>query len=160
LVERTTENREVTGSTPVGATAPIPGFYRDRGFFFPLALPPRLAGPERRNRLLRTGEHRYIVAGMCRNIRCLHNFEPPTSDDEVREAALQFVRKVSGSTHPSRANTPAFEQAIDEIAQATRRMLDQLVTNAPAKSRDLEAIKGRERHEKRMEREVRIRTAG
>jgi hypothetical protein len=96
---------------------------------------------------------------MCRNIRVLHNFEPPTSDDEVREAALQFVRKVSGSTHPSRANTEAFEQAIDEIAVATRRLLDGLVTNAPPKSRELEAVKGRERHEKRMEREVRIRTA-
>lgn len=96
---------------------------------------------------------------MCRNIRCLHNFEPPTTDDEVREAALQFVRKVSGSTRPSRANAAAFEQAIDEIAEATRRMLDQLVTNAPPKSRELEAIKGRQRHEKRMEREVRIRTA-
>ncbi|WP_313540448.1 DUF2277 domain-containing protein [Leifsonia aquatica] len=96
---------------------------------------------------------------MCRNIRCLHNFEPPTTDDEVREAALQFVRKVSGSTHPSRANTAAFDQAIDEIAHATRRMLDQLVTNAPPKSREAEAVKGRQRHEKRMEREVRIRTA-
>jgi hypothetical protein len=96
---------------------------------------------------------------MCRNIRCLHNFEPPTTDDEVREAALQFVRKVSGSTRPSRANTAAFDQAIDEIAEATRRMLDQLVTNAPPKSRELEALMGRERHEKRMEREVRIRTA-
>jgi len=95
---------------------------------------------------------------MCRNIRCLHNFVPATTDDEVREAALQFVRKVSGSTHPSRANTPAFEAAIDEIAAATRRMLDQLVTNAPPKTREAEAIKGRARHEKRMEREVRIRT--
>lgn len=100
-----------------------------------------------------------IVGGMCRNIRCLHNFEPSTTDDEVHEAALQFVRKVSGSTHPSRANTAAFERAIDEIAFATRRMLDELVTNAPPKSREREAIKGRERHEKRMEREVRIRTA-
>ncbi len=96
---------------------------------------------------------------MCRNIRCLHNFEPPTSDDEVREAALQFVRKVSGSTRPSRANAAAFEKAIDEIAQATRRMLDELVTNAPPKSREVEAVKGRARHEQRMEREVRIRTA-
>lgn len=96
---------------------------------------------------------------MCRNIRCLHNFDPPTSDDEVREAAIQFVRKVSGSTRPSRANAAAFEQAIDEIAEATRRMLDQLVTSAPPKNRELEAVKGRERHEKRMEREVRIRTA-
>jgi hypothetical protein len=96
---------------------------------------------------------------MCRNIRVLHNFEPPTTDDEVHEAALQFVRKVSGSTHPSRANTEAFERAIEEIAEATRRLLDGLVTNAPPKSRELEAVKGRERHEKRMEREVRIRTA-
>lgn len=88
----------------------------------------------------------------------LHNFDPPTTDDEVREAALQFVRKVSGSTHPSRANTPAFDEAIDEIAAATRRLLDGLVTNAPPKSRELEAVKGRERHEKRMEREVRLRT--
>jgi hypothetical protein len=96
---------------------------------------------------------------MCRNIRVLHNFEPATTDEEVREAALQFVRKVSGSTHPSRANAAAFERAIDEIAQATRRMLDELVTNAPPKNREAEALKGRERHEKRMEREVRIRTS-
>jgi hypothetical protein len=96
---------------------------------------------------------------MCRNIRCLHNFEPATTDDEVREAALQFVRKVSGSTHPSRANADAFELAIDEIALATRRMLDVLVTSAPPKSREVEAVKGRARHEARMEREVRIRTA-
>lgn len=96
---------------------------------------------------------------MCRNIRCLHNFEPSTTDDEVREAALQFVRKVSGSTHPSRANTEAFERAIDEIARSTRRMLNDLVTNAPPKSREAEAIKGRQRHEKRMEREVRMRTS-
>lgn len=96
---------------------------------------------------------------MCRNIRCLHNFEPATTDDEVREAALQFVRKVSGSTRPSRANAPAFDEAIDEIADATRRLLDALVTSAPPKSRELEAVKGRARHEARMEREVRIRTA-
>ena len=96
---------------------------------------------------------------MCRNIRVLHNFEPATTDEEVREAALQFVRKVSGSTHPSRANTVAFERAIEEIALATRRMLDELVTNAPPKDRETEALKGRERHEKRMEREVRIRTS-
>ena len=95
---------------------------------------------------------------MCRNIRRLHNYEPPTTDDEVREAALQFVRKVSGSTRPSQANTQAFEQAIDEIAEATRRLLDGLTTNAPPRSREEDAIKGRERHEKRMEREVRIRT--
>lgn len=96
---------------------------------------------------------------MCRNIRVLHNFEPPTTDDEVREAAVQFVRKVSGSTHPSRANAAAFDRAVDEIALATRHLLDELVTKAPPKSRELEAVKGRERHEKRMQREVRIRTA-
>jgi hypothetical protein len=95
---------------------------------------------------------------MCRNIRVLHNFEPPTTDDEVREAAVQFVRKVSGSTRPSQANAEAFERAVDEVAAATRRLLDGLVTKAPPRSRELEAIKGRERHEKRMEREVRIRT--
>lgn len=95
---------------------------------------------------------------MCRNIRRLHNFEPPTTDDEVREAALQFVRKVSGSTRPSRANAEPFDRAVDEIAAATRRLLDELVTTAPPRNRDVEAVKGRERHEKRMEREVRIRT--
>ena len=96
---------------------------------------------------------------MCRNIRVLHNFEPPTTDDEVREAALQFVRKVSGSTRPSKANEEAFDRAVDEIALATRRLLDDLVTKAPPKSREVEAIRGRERQEKRMEREVRLRTA-
>lgn len=96
---------------------------------------------------------------MCRNIHVLHNFEPPTTEDEVRDAALQFVRKVSGSTHPSRANAAAFERAVDEIAAATRRMLDELVTSAPPRNREAEALKGRARHEKRMEREVRIRTA-
>lgn len=96
---------------------------------------------------------------MCRNIRVLHNFDPPTTDDEVREAALQFVRKVSGSTRPSLANADAFDRAIDEIADATRRLLDSLVTAAPQKNREAEAAKGRERHEKRMEREVRNRTA-
>lgn len=95
---------------------------------------------------------------MCRNIRVLHNFDPPTTDDEVREAAVQFVRKVSGSTRPSRANADAFDRAVDEVAAATRRLLDDLVTKAPPRSRELEAIKGRARHEKRMEREVRIRT--
>ncbi|MWB97669.1 DUF2277 domain-containing protein [Agromyces seonyuensis] len=96
---------------------------------------------------------------MCRNIHVLHNFEPPTTDDEVRAAALQFVRKVSGSTHPSKANTAAFDAAIEEIAVATRRLLDGLTTNAPPRNREAEAVKGRRRHEQRMEREVRIRTA-
>lgn len=88
----------------------------------------------------------------------LHNFDPPTTDDEVREAALQFVRKVSGSTRPSRVNAEAFDQAIDEIAAATRRLLDGLTTSAPPKSREAEALKGRARHEARMQREVRLRT--
>lgn len=88
----------------------------------------------------------------------LHNFDPPTTDDEVREAALQFVRKVSGSTRPSRANAEPFDQAIDEIAVATRRLLDALTTSAPPKSREAEAVKGRARHEARMQREVRLRT--
>ncbi|MCS5723824.1 DUF2277 domain-containing protein [Herbiconiux sp. CPCC 203407] len=96
---------------------------------------------------------------MCRNIRVLHNFDPPTTDEEVREAALQFVRKVSGSTRPSRANAEAFDEAIDEIAAATRRLLDGLTTSAPPKSREAEALKGRARHEARMQREVRLRTA-
>jgi len=95
---------------------------------------------------------------MCRNIRLLHNFDPPTTDDEVREAALQFVRKVSGSTRPSKANREVFERAVDEVAAATRRLLDGLVTTAPPKNREAEALKGRARHEKRMEREVRLRT--
>ena len=96
-----------------------------------------------------TDVHATYPESMCRNIRCLHNFSPPTTDDEVREAALQFVRKVSGSTHPSRANQAPFDQAIDEIAEATRRMLDQLVTNAPPKNREVEAAKLRERAAKR-----------
>ena len=95
---------------------------------------------------------------MCRNIRVLHNFEPPTTDDEVREAALQFVRKVSGSTRPSKANAEAFDRAVDEIAHDPRHLLDELVTKAPPKTRENEALKGRERHERRMEREVRNRT--
>ena len=83
---------------------------------------------------------------MRRNIRVLHNPDPPTTDDEVREAAMQFARKVSGSTRPSRANGEAFDRAVAEIALATR-LLDALVTKPPPKSRELEALKGRERHE-------------
>jgi hypothetical protein len=80
---------------------------------------------------------------MCRNIRTLFNFEPPVTDDEVRAAALQFVRKVSGFTHPSKSNEPAFLRAVDEIEAASRRMLDLLSTNAPAKSREEEAAKAK-----------------
>jgi hypothetical protein len=82
---------------------------------------------------------------MCRNIRTLHNFDPPASDDEVRASALQYVRKVSGSTKPSRANAEAFDRAVDEVAHATRHLLDALVTSAPPKDREVEAAKRRAR---------------
>ena len=82
---------------------------------------------------------------MCRNIRTLHNFEPPATPDEVRAAALQYVRKVSGSAQPSQANAEAFERAVDAVAEATRRLLDELVTTAPPKDREVEAAKARER---------------
>jgi hypothetical protein len=96
---------------------------------------------------------------MCRNIHVLHNFEPAATDDEVHAAALQYVRKISGSTKPSKANAEAFDRAVAEIAHITRHLLDDLVTTAPPKNREAEAVKGRERFEKRMAREVRIRTA-
>jgi hypothetical protein len=86
---------------------------------------------------------------MCRNIRQLHNFEPPASMDEVHDAALQYVRKISGSTKPSQANAAAFEVAVEEVAAATRRLLEQLVTNAPPKNRDEEAAKARARAQAR-----------
>ena len=87
---------------------------------------------------------------MCRNIRTLHNFEPAASEDEVRAAALQYVRKVSGSTKPSQANAAAFERAVDEVAHATRHLLDALVTTAPPKDREVETRKARERSAKRF----------
>jgi hypothetical protein len=82
---------------------------------------------------------------MCRNIRQLHNFEPPATTDEVRAAAVQYVRKVSGSTRPSRANEAAFEQAVTEVAEATQRLLDALVTTAPPRDREVEAARARAR---------------
>lgn len=82
---------------------------------------------------------------MCRNIRQLHNFEPPATDDEVRASALQFVRKVSGSTKPSKANQAAFDHAVDEIARVTRELLDALVTHAPPRDREVEAERARAR---------------
>ncbi|MCA0337952.1 MAG: DUF2277 domain-containing protein [Actinobacteria bacterium] len=82
---------------------------------------------------------------MCRNIRQLHNFEPPATRDEVGAAALQYVRKVSGSTRPSQANQAAFDLAVAEVAAATQKLLDALVTAAPAKDREVEAAKARER---------------
>jgi hypothetical protein len=82
---------------------------------------------------------------VCRNIRTLHNFEPPATSDEVHAAALQYVRKVSGAAKPSQANEAAFLRAVDEVTEATRRLLDQLVTTAPPKNREVEAAKARER---------------
>jgi hypothetical protein len=87
---------------------------------------------------------------MCRNIRTLHNFEPAATEEEIRSAALQYVRKVSGSTKPSQANAEAFEQAVDEVAQTTTRLLDSLVTSAPPKDREVEAAKRRARAEQRF----------
>ena len=86
---------------------------------------------------------------MCRNIHELHNFEPSATDEEVRAAALQYVRKVSGTTKPSAANKEAFDRAVHEIAHLTRHLLEDLVTNAPPKDREVEAVKARARAEKR-----------
>ena len=86
---------------------------------------------------------------MCRNIRPLHNFEPPATSQEVNDAALQFVRKISGTTRPSAANQAAFDRAVHEIAHVTQHLLDELVTSAPAKNRDVEAAKRRARAEAR-----------
>ena len=87
---------------------------------------------------------------MCRNIHTLYNFEPPATEDEVRGAALQYVRKVSGFTKPSQANESAFEAAVDEVADATRRLLGSLVTTAAPKDREVEAERARERAKKRF----------
>jgi hypothetical protein len=82
---------------------------------------------------------------MCRNIRTLHNFDPPATRDEIHASALQYVRKVSGSTKPSRANAEAFDRAVAEVAAATERLLGDLVTSAPPKDREVEAAKARAR---------------
>jgi hypothetical protein len=87
---------------------------------------------------------------MCRNIKTLFNFDPPPTDEEVRAASLQFVRKVSGFTRPSKANEPAFEQAVTEVSASARRLLDSLVTTAPPKDREVEAAKARARAAKRF----------
>jgi hypothetical protein len=86
---------------------------------------------------------------MCRNIRTLFNFEPPATEDEIRASALQFVRKLSGFAKPSRANEAAFSQAVDEVTQAARRLLQSLETNSPAKNREVEAMKARARARER-----------
>lgn len=87
---------------------------------------------------------------MCRNIRTLSNFEPPATPDEVQAAALQYVRKVSGTTKPSAANKAVFDDAVHEIAHLTRHLLDALVTTAPPKNREQEAVKAKARSEKRF----------
>jgi hypothetical protein len=87
---------------------------------------------------------------MCRNIRSLHNYEPPATDDEVRDAALQYVRKISGSTKPSQANAEAFDRAVAEVALTTSRLLEELVTSAPRKDREVEAAKRRARAQQRV----------
>ena len=86
---------------------------------------------------------------MCRTIRTLHNFEPPASQEEIQAAAIQYVRKVSGSTRPSRANEAAFERAVEAVAAATTELLDALVTSAAPRDRELEAAKARARAAKR-----------
>jgi hypothetical protein len=85
------------------------------------------------------------LSGMCRNIRTLYNFEPVATDEEVRAAALQYVRKISGFTKPSQANAEAFERAVDDVAAISARLLDELVTSAPPKDREAEAAKARAR---------------
>ena len=87
---------------------------------------------------------------MCRNIRTLYNFEPPATEEEIRAASLQFVRKLSGFNKPSRANEEAFDQAIDTVAEAARELLDSLVTTANPRNRDVEARKARERAARRF----------
>jgi hypothetical protein len=87
---------------------------------------------------------------MCRNIHTLHNYDPPATEEEIRGAALQYVRKISGSTKPSKANEVAFERAVDEIAHVTHHLLADLVTSAPPRDREAEAAKARERAVKRF----------
>lgn len=89
---------------------------------------------------------------MCRNIKPLFNFDPPVTDEELRAASLQFVRKISGFTKPSKANEQAFSLAIDEVAVAARRLMDSLVTNAPARDREIEAERARARYAERVAR--------
>ena len=87
---------------------------------------------------------------MCRNIRTLFNFEPPATEEEIRASALQFVRKLSGFTHPSKANEAAFARAVDDVSDAARRLLVSLETTRPARDREVEAMKARERSRERF----------
>lgn len=87
---------------------------------------------------------------MCRNIKTLHNFSPPATDDEIRASAIQFVRKLSGFSKPSKTNAEAFDRAVDRVADAARELLGTLVTNAPPRDREVEAARARERSAKRF----------
>ncbi len=88
---------------------------------------------------------------MCRNIKTLHNFTPPATDDEIRASSLQFVRKLSGFTRPSKANEPAFFHAVDQVTRVARELLDSLVTNAPPRDREVEAARARARSQARFQ---------
>ena len=87
---------------------------------------------------------------MCRNIKTLHNFKPPATEEEIKASSLQFVRKLSGFTHPSKANEVAFNRAVDQVTQAAHELLESLVTNAPPKDREVEAAKARVRTAERF----------
>jgi hypothetical protein len=87
---------------------------------------------------------------MCRNIKTLANFEPPATDDEIRASAVQFVRKLSGATHPSRANEAAFNQAVEDVTATARNLIASLTTNSPPRNREIEREKARERSRKRF----------
>jgi hypothetical protein len=87
---------------------------------------------------------------MCRNIKTLHNFSPPATSDEIQASSLQFVRKLSGFTKPSKANEEAFNRAVDEVAHAAHHLLESLVTNAPPRNREIEAARAKERSAKRF----------
>lgn len=95
---------------------------------------------------------------MCRNIKTLYNFDPPVTHDEIRNASLQFVRKVSGMNKPSQANEAAFNKAVDDVFEAIHEMMHSLVTTAPAKDRDVEAAKHRAKSEKRFPRTMKQHT--
>ena len=88
---------------------------------------------------------------MCRNIKTLHNFKPPATEDEIRASAVQFVRKLSGFTHPSKVNEVAFNRAVDQVTQVAQELLDSLVTNAPPRDREVEAAKARARTAERFQ---------
>jgi hypothetical protein len=105
------------------------------------------AAPSRGHGLFRSAAHggAWQAGGMCRNIRVLHNFDPPATAAEIEAAALQYVRKVSGTTRPSAANQEAFDAAVQAVAEATRTLMDSLVTKAPARDREVEATKARAR---------------